>query len=75
MPDLDVTGLFKEIAQGDSVSYGEEAVWLLIPCPRRASDYRMTLLQEGCHPLLLKLTIEIIGIMMMIGIMAVVVSW
>ena len=23
VPDLDVSGLFKEIAQGDSVSYGE----------------------------------------------------
>lgn len=29
VPDLDVSGLFKEIAQGDSVSYGEWAVWRL----------------------------------------------
>jgi hypothetical protein len=27
VPDLDVSGLFKEIAQGDSISYGEWAVW------------------------------------------------
>lgn len=26
VPDLDVSGLFKEIAQGDSVSYGEYGV-------------------------------------------------
>jgi len=29
VPDLEVSGLFKEIARGDSISYGELAVWLL----------------------------------------------
>lgn len=38
MPDLDGSGLFKEIAQGDSVSYGELAVGHLTQFTRRASD-------------------------------------
>lgn len=35
VPDLDVSGLFREIAQGDSVSYGEQAIPILNPSPLR----------------------------------------